>query len=211
MAQKSSARAKSPAARSNATSTTPARGSSSIPKMPPSSSTTLEPQGFLQRAGKAVILACFAYAVVHLCTSYLEGPVGGFVRIVFGMQFAAYVLAAAFMTESFYDMIGTSTFIAATTFAGYTGSWNLQQKMITTMVCLWGTRLGIFLIHRFHHAGVDRRFDKAKTDPFLFFVYWTMQGVWVTVTLLPVVLVLIQHAPSHSFTGVCVFSYCYVS
>ena len=36
--------------------------------------------------------------------------------------------------------------------------------------------------------GSDRRFDKARDSPGTFLVFWSLQGVWVWVTLLPTLL-----------------------
>ena len=33
--------------------------------------------------------------------------------------------------------------------------------------------------------GHDRRFDKARDNPARFFVFWSLQGVWVWLSLLP--------------------------
>jgi steroid 5-alpha reductase family enzyme len=90
----------------------------------------------------------------------------------FFFQFVAYVVAATFATESFYDLVGTSTYLASALYTASLGALNLQQKVLTVMISLWATRLGIFLVHRFHQSGRDKRFDRVKGDPPLFFVYW---------------------------------------
>jgi len=41
-------------------------------------------------------------------------------------------------------------------------------------------------VRRIWKDGHDKRFDGVKTDPVMFWVYWTLQGVWVFVTTLPV-------------------------
>lgn len=92
--------------------------------------------------------------------------------------------------------------------------WSKQdsrQSIQSLLVLAWATRLGTFLLTRVMRAGKDKRFDKARNDPKLLLVYWTMQGtlefscwkrscpryqgplislilisgVWVYVTLLP--------------------------
>ena len=49
-------------------------------------------------------------------------------------------------------------------------------------------RLGLFLFIRVIKDGGDKRFDKAKTDFTTFLVFWTLQGLWVFITLLPTLL-----------------------
>ena len=52
-------------------------------------------------------------------------------------------------------------------------------------MCIWAARLGSFLVERVMKVGKDVRFDEVKHDPAKFFVYWSVQGLWVFVTLLP--------------------------
>ncbi|KAM3617502.1 uncharacterized protein V6R79_007149 [Siganus canaliculatus] len=46
-------------------------------------------------------------------------------------------------------------------------------------------RLGTFLFMRILKDGHDRRFNNVRDSPGTFFVYWTIQAMWVFVTLLP--------------------------
>ena len=50
---------------------------------------------------------------------------------------------------------------------------------------MWAARLGSFLVERVMKVGKDVRFDKAKHDPAKFLIFWSLQGLWVFVTLLP--------------------------
>ncbi len=43
------------------------------------------------------------------------------------------------------------------------------------------SRLGLFLFTRVLKEGQDRRFDKAKESPMVFFSYWTIQGMEIRV------------------------------
>ena len=53
------------------------------------------------------------------------------------------------------------------------------------MIFAWACRLGTFLFMRVLKEGQDRRFDKARDSPGTFLVFWSIQGVWVWLTLLP--------------------------
>ena len=53
------------------------------------------------------------------------------------------------------------------------------------MVMAWACRLGMYLVTRIMKDGKDKRFDQIKHDPSKFFVAWTLQGLWVFVTMLP--------------------------
>jgi steroid 5-alpha reductase family enzyme len=56
------------------------------------------------------------------------------------------------------------------------------------MLLLWSVRLGLFLLYRVATFGKDSRFSKAKKHPPTFFMFWTMQGVWVLVVSMPVMI-----------------------
>jgi steroid 5-alpha reductase family enzyme len=51
------------------------------------------------------------------------------------------------------------------------------------MVSVWAIRLGSFLYRRVRRDGRDGRFDTIKTNPLRFFMTWTLQGLWVLLTL----------------------------
>eukprot|EP00128_Syssomonas_multiformis_P006237 Colp12_sorted_trinity150504_noHs@750 len=57
------------------------------------------------------------------------------------------------------------------------------------MVLLWAFRLGSFLFTRILKDGRDTRFEKIKPNPVRFLVAWTIQGLWVFLTALPVYIV----------------------
>ena len=48
---------------------------------------------------------------------------------------------------------------------------------------VWALRLGTFLFRRVRRDGRDGRFDQIKTDPLRFFMTWTLQGLWVLLTM----------------------------
>ncbi len=51
------------------------------------------------------------------------------------------------------------------------------------MVAVWAARLGSFLYRRISRDGSDGRFDKMKFDFPQFLMTWTIQGLWVSLTL----------------------------
>ena len=60
-----------------------------------------------------------------------------------------------------------------------------RQNVHNWMIFAWACRLGTFLFMRVLKDGQDKRFDKARDSPATFLVFWSLQGVWVWVTLLP--------------------------
>jgi steroid 5-alpha reductase family enzyme len=98
--------------------------------------------------------------------------------------------AAAFslQTEKFYDLFGSLTFVALTIYAFLASeAWVSPRACIAAaLVLVWATRLGAFLFARVMRDGRDSRFEKIKLSAPRFFVAWTLQGVWVFATALPV-------------------------
>ena len=110
--------------------------------------------------------------------------------MVFGVQWLGYTFAALFKTEKFYDMFGTGTFILVAITSHMhsikTPRPTLRSDVVLALVCTWGIRLGGHLVVRIHKDGSDKRFDGVRTNPGIFYVYWTLQGVWVFITTLPI-------------------------
>ena len=93
-------------------------------------------------------------------------------------------------TEKYYDLTGASTFILSTLMStlvlGY-NSLSHRQIILTGFVLCWAGRLGSFLYDRVcKHNGIDSRFTEMKKNLGRFLVAWTLQGVWVFITALPV-------------------------
>ena len=108
----------------------------------------------------------------------------------FGIQWVAFGFAYALKTEKFYDLVGSSTFLGLTWLTlnwgrkGHLPFFN-RQIIQNSCVTLWAARLGTYLFSRVMESGEDRRFRKAKNSFSHFWFFWTMQGLWVWITLLP--------------------------
>ena len=98
--------------------------------------------------------------------------------------------AAALKTQYWYDLTGSSTFaILALASVGLVGSSvSFQHCIVATAVLLWAARLGSFLFIRIiGDGGVDHRLSKYSDKPIAFILGpWTVQGMWVAATMLPV-------------------------
>jgi steroid 5-alpha reductase family enzyme len=55
--------------------------------------------------------------------------------------------------------------------------------VIALLVAVWAMRLGSFLFLRVRHDGSDGRFDELKYSFPRFLMTWTLQGLWVLLTL----------------------------
>lgn len=114
----------------------------------------------------------------------------------FGIQWSCFAVAAALQTEKFYDFSGSCTYIYLVLAAlrraraRQGGKLSLRQMGAAGATCVWAGRLGTFLLQRVLHDDGDRRFDKVRSNPRIFFVYWSVQALWVFLTALPTYMIL---------------------
>ena len=102
----------------------------------------------------------------------------------FAAQWIAFVPAILLKTERHFDLVGSATFVGVIGFALVAqGAFDARSLLITAMVVIWAARLGTFLFRRIRRDGFDRRFTRLKTSAVAFFMTWTLQGLWVSVTL----------------------------
>lgn len=112
----------------------------------------------------------------------------------FCIQWSMYIVSVAIKHERFFDISGSVTFfLLAYLSYEWSGYWTTRQTMQTAMVCIWALRLGLFLYVRIVKEGSDCRFDHIRHSPLRFFVAWTLQGIWIFVTILPTLLVNSEH------------------
>ena len=115
--------------------------------------------------------------------------VGAASIVDFGIQLVGWAISSAMKTEKYYDLCGSGAFaaVAVSTFACTNGE--PRAALATTALLAWAMRLGAFLVTRVHKDGGDKRFDGIKEDPATFGIYWFIQGIWVLVTAMPVILI----------------------
>ena len=113
--------------------------------------------------------------------------------IIFGIQLVVFLPSFVFKTEHYFDLTGGLTFIiilAFLTFNVVTNSDLLNSSKLIPLflVSLWAIRLSSFLFLRVKRTGKDIRFDQIKTNFFRFMIAWILQGLWVFICLLPVII-----------------------
>ena len=113
--------------------------------------------------------------------------------ICVGMQWVAWIPASIGKTERFYDLTGGLTYITIVGFSLWAGSRSepisSRELIISLLVIIWSLRLSSFLYLRIHRTGKDGRFDKLKTSSIRFLVPWTIQGLWVFLTMIVVIVI----------------------
>jgi len=125
--------------------------------------------------------------------------------ICIGIQWLAWIPASLGKTERYYDLTGGLTYLTVVGFSLWAGSQSeppsSRELIVSLLVIIWSLRLSVFLYLRIHRTGKDGRFDKLKTSPIRFLVPWTIQGLWVFLTMI-VVIVINSQAGSASALGI---------
>ena len=146
---------------------------------------------------KADHRALFALPIILLIAALIAwaGSQGGYtvsgipvfalcVAFAFILQWIAFLPAYLLQTEKFYDLMGSITYLSITFLAVLlipivdTRSW-----LLVGIISIWTIRLGLFLFRRVRAAGEDRRFRDIKPSFFRFLLTWTVQGMWVSLTI----------------------------
>ncbi len=104
--------------------------------------------------------------------------------LAFVINWIVFVPSNRAQTEHYYDLTGSITYLTVTAVALLlSDDLDARAVIVGAMVWIWALRLGSFLFRRVRRDGRDGRFDKIKTNPLRFFMAWTIQGLWVLLTL----------------------------
>ncbi len=125
--------------------------------------------------------------------------------ISIGLQWLAWIPGSIGKTERFYDLTGGLTYLTVIGFSLWAGAQSeppsLREYIVSLLVVIWSLRLSFFLYSRIHRTGKDGRFDQLKTSPIRFLVPWSLQGLWVFLTMI-VVIVINSQADSAPALGI---------
>ncbi len=116
--------------------------------------------------------------------------------IAFLIQWLAFVPAFWFQTEHYYDLTGSLTYASLVLLALWFGPAHAKALLLACLVGIWCARLGSFLFRRVRQSGKDGRFDDIKPDWGRFLVAWTLQGLWVFMTLLAALIAMSDARPA---------------
>ena len=131
------------------------------------------------------VAGAVAFAISQGGASFQGLPVVLWCAIVaFAMQWAAFVPAFLRQTERFYDLLGSTTYLTVVATALLmVGRIDRRSLLLAVLISIWAVRLGSFLFRRVHRDGGDGRFDSIKPNAGSFLTAWTLQGLWVFLTL----------------------------
>ena len=148
----------------------------------------------MNSAGRRAIIAL---PVILLLAAFIAwaGSQGGYtvsgipvfalcVALAFVLQWIAFIPAFILQTEKFYDLMGSITYLSITVIAIFLSPVaDARSWLLLAIVSVWAVRLGTFLFRRVRAAGEDRRFRDIKPSFARFLLTWTLQGLWVSLTL----------------------------
>ena len=103
--------------------------------------------------------------------------------VAFGVNWLLFIPAYWFQTERYFDLTGSLTYLTLVALALALGPADARGLLIGSLVALWAMRLGSFLFLRILEDGSDGRFDAIKPDFARLLMAWTLQGLWVFLTL----------------------------
>jgi steroid 5-alpha reductase family enzyme len=143
-----------------------------------------------RRAAIGITVALVLGALVALAGSDGSSTVGAVPvfavcgGLAFAINWAVYVPSAIARTERYYDLTGSITYVTVIVVALLlSGALDTRAVVAGGMVVVWAARLGSFLFRRIRRDGRDGRFDEIKTDALRFLMAWTVQGLWVLLTM----------------------------
>ncbi|MGB5831193.1 MAG: DUF1295 domain-containing protein [Thiohalocapsa sp.] len=123
--------------------------------------------------------------------------------VAFGIQWVVFVPSYRAQTEHWYDLTGSLTYL--TLIIGtliLAGRYEPRSVLLVVLVSIWALRLGSYLYRRIQKAGADTRFDDIKPSFTRFLMAWTLQGLWVFLTMGPALAAMTtQSAPPLGLLG----------
>lgn len=106
------------------------------------------------------------------------------VALAYLIQWAAFVPSYLLRSERYFDLVGSATYVTVIAAAVVlSGARDARSLLLAALVLIWAARLGPFLFRRVRRAGSDARFDSIKHSFASFLGVWTLQGLWVSLTL----------------------------
>jgi len=106
------------------------------------------------------------------------------VALAFVIQWVVFIPAFLKKTEAFFDLTGSVTYLTVVfTAVALNPTVDARALLLLVMISVWAIRLGTFLFKRIRSAGEDRRFREIKRSFARFLMSWTLQGLWVTLSV----------------------------
>ena len=145
-----------------------------------------------RRAVVAILVGVAIGAAVAVAGGQRGATVAGWpvfalcAALSFVINWLVFVPSFLRQTEHYFDLTGSLTYVTlVVTALVLSGATDARTLLLATLVVVWAGRLGSFLFARIRRDGRDGRFDALKPSLPRFLLTWTLQGVWVLLTLAP--------------------------
>lgn len=143
-----------------------------------------------QQSITGIVAAIAIGALVALAGSSGSVEVGSFpvfalcAILAYVINWIVFIPSAAAETEHYFDLTGSITYVTVVVVAALlSDGLDARGVVVTAMVLVWAGRLGSFLFRRVKRDGRDGRFDRIKVNFLQFLMTWTLQGLWVLLTV----------------------------
>lgn len=133
-----------------------------------------------------LVVACaVGWAGSHGGTAVLGIPLFGLLcGVAFLIQWLVFIPSFSLRSERFFDITGSVTYITVASLAMVLRPpVDPRSVLLWGLVVVWAARLGAFLLRRVLAVGRDARFDRIKKSFPRLLLAWTLQGLWVSLTM----------------------------
>jgi steroid 5-alpha reductase family enzyme len=145
---------------------------------------------FERRAVVGILVSVALGAAVSIAGSQGGATAAGWpvfalcAALSFVINWLVFVPSYINQTEHYFDLTGSLTYITVVATAlVLSGASDARTLLLAALVVVWAARLGSFLFARIRRDGRDGRFDALKPSLPRFLLTWTLQGLWVLITL----------------------------
>ena len=105
------------------------------------------------------------------------------IGVAFFSQWLAFIPAYIYQSEHYFDLAGSTTYVALALIALVLGSGgDLRSTLLGIVIICWASRLGVFLFLRVRKKGSDSRFIDIIPDFRVYLLTWTLQAMWISIT-----------------------------
>lgn len=155
-----------------------------------------------RRAIVALLVGVTLGAAVAVAGSHRGVTVAGWpvfalcAALSFAINWAVFVPSFLGQTEHYFDLTGSLTYLTLiATALALGGGTDARTLLLAALVVVWAGRLGSFLFLRIRRDGRDGRFDEIKPSLPRFLLTWTLQAVWVLITVAPALAAITTRQP----------------
>jgi len=143
-----------------------------------------ERQAVIGTAAAVLVGALVAWAGSTGSVPFLGWPLFALCGLAaYLIQWIVFVPSFLARTEHYFDLTGSLTYITLVIATALAADGGPRSWLLAGLVTVWAARLGSFLFLRVRQDGRDVRFDAIKQSFLRFFMTWTLQGLWVFLTL----------------------------